>query len=113
MIKIKLPLDQEKKLTVIFRVEPGCLGPQGKSLVDKFCEYAQAKIDSVDAEYISWIIQARHDKSLPEMEYRINNKKLTHDKAEKYLSFLNKELDIFEGHLHDNLATYIDEFMGH
>jgi len=112
-MKIKLPLEKEKKLTVIFRVEPGCLGPQGETLVDKFCEYAQDKIEPVDAEYVCWVIQARHDKYLPEMEYKINNKKLTHDKAEKYLSLFKKELDVFEGHLQDNLATYIDEFMGH
>jgi len=91
-MKIELPLTQEKKLTVIFRIEPGCLGPKGEEHVDKFCEFAQKKIDSVDADYVSWIIQSRHDKSLPEMEYKINNKKLNHEQAEKYLNLFKKEL---------------------
>ncbi len=113
MMKIKLPLDQTKKLTVIFRVEAGCLGPKGNKIVDEFSVYAQNKLEHVDADYIHWIIEARHDKSMAEMEYKINNKKLSHDKAEKYLNMFDKKLDIFERHLYDNLANFIDEYMHH
>lgn len=112
-MNIKLPLDQDKKLLVIFRVESGCLGPQGAEHVADFCLAAQKVVDNIDADFVQWEITPRHDKDLPEMEYKLVNKKLTHDKAAKYLSLFNKDLDEFEGHLHDKLALFIDEYLGH
>ncbi len=110
---ITLPLDSDKKLTVIFRIEAGCLGPEGESLVEKFCVYAQKGVETIDADYINWVIEPRHDKASAEMEYKIKNKKLDHKKAEKYLRLFEKELDEFEMHLQDKLANLIDDFMGH
>ncbi|RDH82701.1 MAG: hypothetical protein DIZ80_10500 [endosymbiont of Galathealinum brachiosum] len=111
--KLKLPLPKDKKLEVFFRVESGCLGPQGEEHVNDFCTSAQKEVDVIDADFVHWNIIPRHDKKLPEMEYKLNNKKLTHDKAAKYLSFFDKNLDEFEGHLHDKLALLIDEYLGH
>lgn len=107
-----LPLPQDKKLTIVFRVEPGCLGPDGHSQVEDFCFFAQKEFEQLDSDFIHWEITPRFDKSLPEMQYQINNKKLTHDKAEKYLSLFNKGLDEFEAHLHNTLASQIDKFLG-
>jgi len=112
-MKIKLPLDQDKKLFVIFRVEPGCLGPQGVEHVTDFCITAQKLVENIDADFVHWEISPRHDKDLPEMEYKLINKKLTHDKAAKYLALFDKNLDEFESHLHDKLALLIDEYLGH
>ena len=112
-MKIKLPLDQDKKLFVIFRVEPGCLGPQGVGHVADFCITAQKLVENIDADFVHWEISPRHDKDLPEMEYKLINKKLTHDKAAKYLALFDKNLDEFESHLHDKLALLIDEYLGH
>ncbi len=39
-----LPLPDEKKLLVTYRVESGCLGPEGECYVSSFCEFAQRKI---------------------------------------------------------------------
>jgi len=111
-MKIKLPLDQNKKLQVIFRVEPGCLGPKGAEYVVDFCLTAQKAVDNIDADFVHWEITPRDDKELPEMEYKLASKKLTHDKAEKYLSLFNKDLDEFEGHLHDKLALLIEDYLG-
>ena len=112
-MKHNLPLPQDKKLTVLFRVEPGCLGPEGQDHVDKFCQYAEKEMAPVDSDFVHWEIVPRHDKSLPETQYKIGNKSLSHDKAERYLQVFEKNLDDFEGHLHDKLALLIDEFLDH
>lgn len=111
-MKNDLPLPQEKKLQVLFRVEGGSLGPDGAKHVDGFCAFAQQELDSLDADYMHWEIVPRHDKSLPEMEYKINNKKLSHDKAAKYLEIFGQDLDGFELHLAKSLSALIDQFMG-
>ncbi len=112
-MKNKLPLPQDKKLTVIFRIESGCLGPQGGDHVTKFCDYAQKDVESIDSDFVHWEITPRLDKTLAEIEYKIGGKKLPHDKAAKYLGAFNKSLDEFEGHLNDRLTTLIDQYMGH
>lgn len=112
-MNIKLPLDQDKKLSVIFRVEAGCLGPQGEEHVAEFCLTAQKVVDKIDADFIQWEITPRHNKEMAEMEYKLMNKRLSHEKAAKYLALFDKNLDEFEGHLHDKLALLIDEYLGH
>lgn len=112
-MKINLPLSQDKKLNVTFRVEAGCLGPEGASLIDGFCNFAQQEVETLDADFVHWEIIPRHDKSLPEMEYKISNKKLSHDKAERYLELFGKELNEFEEHLHEKIAILIDQHLGH
>lgn len=112
-MKYTLPLPKEKKLTVVVRVEPGCLGPQGVDLIEEFCNFAQIEVEPVDANFVHWEIIPRHDKTLPEMSYSTINKKLTHDQAAKYLEMFNKSLDDFENHIHDKLAYLIDHYRGH
>lgn len=112
-MKINLPLAQEKKLMIIFRVEPGCLGPKGADLVENFCALAQKEFVSIDSDFIHWDIIPRYDKSLPEMQYKINNKNLSHDKAEKYLMLFGKTLHEFENHLNTKISLIINKFMGY
>jgi hypothetical protein len=109
-MKYNLPLPENKKLTVTYRVESGCLGPSGASHISAFCEYTQGKIQSLDADYVIWDITPRHDKALPEMQYSVAGKRINHIQAEKYLAVFGKSLDEFEGHLVDKLAGLIDEF---
>ena len=111
-MKHNLPLPQEKKLTILFRVESGCLGPQGSTHIDEFCHFAQKEFETVDADFIHWEIVPRHDKSLAEMQYQVSNKKLSHDQAAKYLEVFDKNLDEFEGHLHHKFALLIDQYLG-
>lgn len=112
-MKINLPLPQEQKLTVVCRVEPGCLGPEGKNHISEFCSMAQKQVESIDSDFVHWVLVPRSDKSLAEMQYQINNKNLTHDKAARYLEKFKKNLDEFEEHLHVKLAHLIDEYLGH
>lgn len=110
-MKDKLPLPKEKKLFVTYRVEPGCLGPQGKTHIEAFCHYAQKEVESVDSDYVHWDITPRFDKSLDEIQYNVLNKNMTHVQAEKYLQIFGKSLDEFEGHLGDKLDELIELFM--
>ena len=105
-----MQLTENRKLTVTYRVEPGCLGPQGSDLIDDFCAYAQKGVASLDSGYVIWNIVPRHDKKLAEIQYSVLGKKMNHDQANKYLAVFSKSLDEFEEHLNDNLANLINEF---
>jgi len=112
-MNLNLPLPQDKKLTVLFRVEAGALGPEGVKHVEPFCVFAEKELVSLDSDYICWEIVPRHDKSLPEMEFKINGKKLSHDQAAKYLELFDQDLDDFELHLASNISNLVNGFMGH
>ena len=112
-MKTSSPLPENKKLCVTYRVESGCLGPEGVSHISKFCDFAQSELHTLDSEYVIWHIIPREDKSLPEMQYNIVGKRMNHAQAEKYLALFDKSLDEFESHLCEKLATLIDDFMGH
>lgn len=98
-----------KKLNVLFRVEPGCLGPDGINHVERFCKYAALRMD---ASYIRWVITPRYDKSLPEIEYKVGNKQINPYQAQQYLIVLDKSMEDFEEILQEKLAELIDEFLG-
>ena len=51
-MKTKLPLPQDKKLTVIFRLEPGCLGPDGEDHVEEFCKFAEKEVAPIDSDFV-------------------------------------------------------------
>ena len=106
-----LPLSEDKKLTVIFRVEPGCLGPEGSSHISQFCDFSQAEIRSSNSDYIIWNIVPRNDKSLPEMQYSLAGKRLSHAQAEKYLSMFGQDLDKLDSDFGDTLEALINQYM--
>ena len=112
-MKLNMPLPEDKKLTVIFRVESGSLGPNGDDHVIPFCRKAEEVFQTMDADFIKWIILPRDEKSLPEMEFEINHKKLTHDQAGQYLAVFKKNLDQFEDHLVQTLSRLVDEYLGY
>lgn len=105
-------LPREKKLNVLYRVEPGCLGPDGPKKIEDFCEYAKKEVENLDANFVHWDILPRFDKTLPEMEYKALNKNLTHDQADRYLAVFEQSLDEFEEHLHDKLGVLIENYLG-
>ena len=107
-----LPLPLYKKLSVTFRVEPGCLGPDGADHIKGFCKFAKKEVLDLDADFVRWVITPRYDKTLAETEYKTNNKRLTRDKAAKYLSVFGKSLDEFEENLQDKLSVLIDQYLG-
>jgi hypothetical protein len=109
---ISLPLPLYKKLTVTFRVEPGCLGPDGIRHIDAFCKFAKKEVANLDSDFVRWVIVPRFDKSMAETEYKTNNKRLDYRQAEKYLTVFGKDLQQFEDHLQDKLTLLIDQYLG-
>lgn len=103
-------LADEKKLHVLFRVEPGCMGPAGIDHIQEFCQYAQKKVAVLHPKFVNWEIVARMNKKLPEMQFKLKNKNISHEQAAKYLSVFGKSLEEFEENLHDMLALLVDEF---
>lgn len=110
-MKSSLPLSDDKKLSVIFRVEPGCLGPEGSIHISQFCDFSQTKIRSENSAYIVWNIVPRHDKALPEMEYSLAEKRLSHGQAEKYLALFDVDLEQLDSDFGDTLEALIDQYM--
>lgn len=108
-------LDENKKLLVTYRVEGGCLGPIGHTHIDKFCEFAQENIKNTSSNFITLNVIPRHDKSLPEMQFNVLSKKVTHAQAEKYLGVFGQSLEDFECELSDQLtlliSRYAEQFM--
>ncbi len=109
-MNISLPLPDHHKLTVTYRIEPGCLGPQGADHVDAFCDFAQKRVADLDADFIHWHLVPRNDKALAEMEYSIDSRQLSHDKADKYLHIFGKELDEFEDHIQGECVCLINKY---
>ena len=106
-MNVKLPLAEDKKLTVIFRVEPGCLGPDGNEHVAEFCLFAQKEYSPIDSGFINWSIVPMYDKSLNEIEYKIGSLGLTHDKVTRYLEMFEKNPDDFEEELSNKISELI------
>lgn len=107
----QLPVN--KKLNVIYRVEPGCLGPEGKDHIFEFCRFAQQQLTTSDLNFVVINIIPRNDKALPEMQYSLIGKNMNENQANKYLTVLGKSLCEFEEPLCEKLTHLINEFMGY
>jgi len=105
-------MPSSKKLRVIFRMEPGSLGPDGNQYIKEFCDFAQQQLQACAQAYLVWTVEPRFDKSLSEIEYHIAAKKLSRGKACQYLSFFGENLECFEEQLEDNFETIINQYFG-
>ena len=107
-------IPENKKITVIFRVEPGSLGPNGVDHVEDFCNFAQLQLQSPPycREYITWCIEPRLDKQLVEMEFHILSKKLPQGKVKQYLNLFGENLAVFEEQLGNNIEIMINQYFG-
>lgn len=101
-----------KKLTVIFRIEAGCLGPEGTSHVAKFCVQARAKLQGLHGNFIDWDVVPRNDKNLPEIDYAVGGKQLNRAQATRLLDLFGQEIDNFEMTVFDELPEMIDQYFG-
>lgn len=107
-----MSLPEENKITVIFRIEAGCLGPQGISHVANFCAKAHQSFINLHPDFMNWKVIPRLDKTQPELDYSISDRPLTRDHASKYLQHFNLEIDKFEMELFDKLPEMIDQYFG-
>jgi len=102
-------LPKEKKLHVLFRLEPGCLGPKGIDLIEGFCEFANSKISELP--YATYLFVPRFDKTLPEWEYKINSRNLSNEKVESYLAIFSQVKSDFEEGLEEKVTEYIEIYL--
>ena len=105
-------IPENRKMLVIFRMEPGSLGPDGSQYINEFCEFTQTQLQAGASHFIHWSILPRFDKTLPEMEFQISGKKLTRKQAGQYLALFSKTLEHFEDQLEDNLEAIINQYFG-
>lgn len=108
---MQTPPDEKNKLIVVLRIEPGCLGPNGKQYVDDFCLFALEKMQLPGSDFIHWEIVPRHDKTVAEIQYGVAGKTLSREQAIRYLNVFGEDIDEFESELQDRLATFIDQFL--
>jgi hypothetical protein len=100
------------KITVICRVESGCLGPDGANLVEEFCKLAQKEFDLIDPDELDWRIIPRFDKTKPEIQYKLNDRNLTQEQSEMYLKALGRDPEEFENALFKQLAESVNHYFG-
>ena len=108
VMETRLPL--YKKLLVMYRIEPGCLGPQGTDYVEEFCVFAKKRLKDKHGHCLRWTIKPRYDKTLPELEFQIKNGVVSRDNAAKYMDSFNIDIDAFEEELEESLADLVDAF---
>jgi|TARA_B110000008_G_scaffold163683_1_gene164021 hypothetical protein len=107
----ELPLSEDKKLSITFRVEPGCLGPQGARLITDFCDMARPEFKMLAADYVIWDIVPRSDKTLPEIQYSLLEKRISASQAEQYLALFDRHLEDLESDFDDRLEALINQYM--
>lgn len=105
------PIIESQKLTVVCRVEPGCLGPDGKQYIEEFCELAHRVFMRVNPEHILWDIIPRYDKTMPEIQYKFGERILTSAQADRYLQVCHLNLTQFEEQLNSLLTKLIDHHL--
>lgn len=105
-----MPLSPQQKLQVLFRLEPGCLGPDGLHHIEAFCQFAQPQTEQVHGNVVSWQLVPRYDKSLAEIQCYLANRLLAQTQADKYLAMFALSTEQIELDLNDWLSQKIDQF---
>lgn len=103
----------ENKLIILYRLESGCLGPNGASHIERFCPEAQSKLSDLFGPIIRWELEPRHDITLPELDYRLTNKRITRNQASTYLSAIGQDIDEVEAQLFKRISLLANDFLGH
>lgn len=105
-------LAEHQKITVTYRVESGCLGPEGASLIEPFCAFAQQEVNTFATDVVKWKIVARTDKSQPEMQFSLMNKRISPAQARVYFQLLGKDFSLFEEEFVEFFYHVIECYMG-
>lgn len=100
----------ERVLTLIYRVEPGCLGPEGSRHIEAFCNYSNAQLAASANNSIQYFFTPRYDKSKAELEYRLIGKVMKPEQVDSYLARLGTSLDEFEFKLGELAVELIEAF---
>ena len=103
-------LTNDKKLVLIHRVEPGCLGPDGVNYIEEFCQFANKNLRASRGAYIYWKLVPRYDKSLPEMEYSFMQHIINEEQAQRFLMKFDQHLEDYIGDLDVQITDLIERF---
>ncbi|KFZ38581.1 hypothetical protein HR45_03925 [Shewanella mangrovi] len=107
------PSDDNKfRITVLYRVEPGCLGPTGVDYIEEFCRYAQAEFEKLAYDAMAWQIVPRYDKTLAEIQYQLGGKNLSKEQAAIYFDKHGINFARFEELLDLKIADLIEQHLG-
>lgn len=98
------------KATILVRIEPGCLGPTGADYIEEFCAFAGPVFTKINAAFLNWQLTPRYDKSLPEIQYHINGRPLSNEKAKQYLAAFHCDIANIEEDISAKLSICIDKF---
>lgn len=101
-----MKISDEKKIRLMYRVEPGCLGPEGVNHIEDFCRYANKHIKS--PYYAQFLFLPRHDKQKAERQYSVKNRNLSQAQAKVYFEHIDIEIEEFEEQLDELLSKTID-----
>lgn len=102
--------DTNKALSFQFRLEPGCLGPEGSKHIERFCRFAQQGFEKINRGFVLYEITPRFDKTLPEIQYKINGKHIKHKQAAKYFTYKQKDIAQFEENFDNQLSLLIERY---
>ncbi|QDE31343.1 MULTISPECIES: hypothetical protein [Shewanella] len=100
-----------KKLVILFRLEPGCLGPDGVNHIDTFCHVAEQALVNLNSDVCHWFLAPRFDKNLIEIQYSLAGKVLSRDKAVKFIESFSQNLDEIEERFEDKLTQLINQYI--
>ncbi|AQP98712.1 hypothetical protein B0W48_02190 [Pseudoalteromonas aliena] len=101
-----MQISEEKKVRLMYRVEPGCLGPDGANHIEDFCRFANKHIKS--PYYGQFVFLPRYDKQVGERQYSVNSRNLSQVQAKAYLNHFEIEIEHFEEQLDELLTKAID-----
>ncbi|ABM24821.1 MULTISPECIES: hypothetical protein [Shewanella] len=102
---------EDRKIAVLCRIEPGCLGPDGKDHIEAFCALAQKAMQHFDVDVGTWLLTPRYDKTLDEMQYSVANKLLSRTQASKYFHLIGRDIEVFEERFENKLASLINLYL--
>jgi len=87
-------------------------------MIEDFCQFAQPRINlpcaskpTIWTDLITCQLTARNDKALPELQYTINTRTLSHEKAARYCAIFSKRLVDFEDELNEKLSDLIESYL--
>jgi hypothetical protein len=109
-MKCNLPIPNDKKLMVIYRLESDCLGQVGNKQIHEFCHYVTKSVKPVDSDFVVWLLLPRLTPNEHEIEYRVDGKLMTYEQVVKYLAVFNREYSIFEESLNEAVLKQIDRY---
>ena len=105
-----LPLPQEKKLFVIYRLEPVCLGSVGYKKINQFCAHITKNVLPIDSGFIKWTVLPRLKAKEREIEFRMGGKLLKKHQVVRYLAVFDRDYDLFEDTINQSIMEQIDHY---